>query len=112
MTEHTGGAWRDYPGVEPTVLLIGGFLSSPPMYARLRERLGELRCPTLILHCARDRVCPVSNAWRVAERLGSEDCRVVILTRSRHILTRDREHAAVRREVSDFLARFAGAAFG
>jgi len=35
---------------------------------------------------------------------------VVVLPRSRHILTRDVEHAAVRREISDFLARFAGAA--
>jgi carboxylesterase len=77
---------------------------------RVRERLGEVRCPTLILHGAHDRVCPVSNAWRVAERLGSEDCRVVVLPRSRHILTRDVEHLAVRREISDFIARFAGAA--
>jgi carboxylesterase len=76
---------------------------------RVRERLREVRCPTLILHGARDRVCPVSNAWRVAEQLGSEDCRVVIFPRSRHILTRDVEHAAVRREISDFLERFADA---
>jgi esterase/lipase len=34
----------------------------------------------------------------------------VILPKSRHILTRDSEHAAVRREISDFLGRFAGAA--
>jgi carboxylesterase len=77
---------------------------------RIRERLHEVRCPTLILHGARDRVCPVSNAARVAERLGSDDCRVVILPRSRHILTRDQEHGEVRREISDFIGRFAGAA--
>lgn len=76
---------------------------------RVRGRLHEVRCPTLILHGARDRVCPVSNAWRVAERLGSEDTRVVILPKSRHILTRDGEHQAVRREIRTFLARFAGA---
>lgn len=76
---------------------------------RVRARLGEIRCPTLILHGARDRVCPVSNAWRVAERLGSEDVRVVILPKSGHILTRDVEHATARREIAAFLQRFAGA---
>jgi hypothetical protein len=36
------GSWRDDPmGVAPVVLVIGGFLSSPPMYAGFRERLLE-----------------------------------------------------------------------
>jgi hypothetical protein len=33
------GAWWDDPRVDPTVLLIGGFLTSPPLYGRTRERL-------------------------------------------------------------------------
>lgn len=33
------GEWRTGDEPEPTVLIIGGFLSSPPVYARLRERL-------------------------------------------------------------------------
>jgi len=73
---------------------------------RIRERLGEVRCPTLILHGAKDRTCPVSNAWRVAERLGTDDQRVIVFPRSRHILTRDVEQAAVRRELAQFYARF------
>lgn len=77
--------------------------------ARVRERLSEVRCPTLILHGARDRVCPVSNAWRVAEQLGTSDCRVVIFPRSHHILTRDLERPRVRAEIQAFVARFAGA---
>ena len=73
----------------------------------LRERLGEVRCPTLIIHGALDRVCPVDNAWRVARRLGTSDVRVVILPRSRHIVTRDVERADVARELRDFYARIA-----
>lgn len=72
---------------------------------RMRERLAQICCPTLILHGARDRVCPVANAWRVGESLGTDDCRIVIFPRSRHILTRDIERAAVRREVVSFLTR-------
>ncbi|MFZ5891247.1 MAG: alpha/beta hydrolase [Myxococcota bacterium] len=74
---------------------------------RIREQLAHVRCPTLILHGARDRTCPVSNAWRVAERLGCDDCRVVIFPRSRHVLTRDIERDDVRREIATFLGRFA-----
>ena len=61
----------------------------------MRQRLGQIRCPTLIIHGALDRVCPVSNAWRVAIQLGTKDVRVVILPRSQHIITRDVEHADV-----------------
>ena len=72
---------------------------------RLRQRLGDVRRPTLILHGGRDQVCPVSNAWRVAERLGSNDRRVVIFPASHHILTRDREREQVRDEILRFARR-------
>jgi len=75
---------------------------------QLRERLGEVRCPTLLIHGALDRVCPVSNAWRVASLLGTRDVRVVILPRSRHIVTRDVERADVARELAAFYTRIAG----
>lgn len=71
----------------------------------LFERLGKVRCPTLIIHGAKDRLCPVSNAWRVAEKLGSQDQRVVILPRSHHIVTRDFDADILRRELSDFARR-------
>jgi carboxylesterase len=70
---------------------------------RLRERLRDIHRPTLVLHGARDRVCPVDNAWRAAERLGTSDVRVVIFPRSHHIITRDREHQRVRAELERFL---------
>ena len=73
----------------------------------LRERLGQVRCPTLILHGALDRVCPVGNAWRVANLLGTKDVRVVILPRSHHIITRDVERADVARELRNFYERIA-----
>lgn len=71
----------------------------------IRERLGDVRCPLLILHGARDRVCPVSNAWRVAERVSSTDVRVVVLPKSHHILTRDVERDQARAEITAFLQR-------
>jgi esterase/lipase len=69
--------------------------------------LSKVHCPTLILHGARDRVCPVENAWRVANLLGTSDVRVVILPRSQHIITRDVERDQVARELRDFYTRIA-----
>lgn len=70
---------------------------------RLRQQLPEIQCPTLILHGALDRVCPVANAWKVAGKLGSRDTRVVIFPRSYHIVTKDVEREQVRRELRHFM---------
>jgi len=75
---------------------------------RLSEQLPRVHAPTLLIHGALDAVAPVSNAWRVAVRLGTLDKRTVILPRSRHIVTRDVERETVRAEISQFLRRFSG----
>ena len=74
--------------------------------ARLtRARLSEVRCPTLLVHGARDKVVPPANARRVAQRLGTRDWQVLMLPRSAHIVTRDVERhqvgAALRRFVEE-----------
>ena len=73
----------------------------------MRERFAQVRCPTLIIHGALDQVCPVENAWRVANLLGTSDVRVVIMPRSHHIVTRDVEKADVARELRKFYSRIA-----
>ena len=75
----------------------------------LRGQFSQIRCPTLILHGALDRVCPVENSWRVASLLGTRDVRVVILPRSRHIVTRDVDRDDVARELRAFFTRVAAA---
>jgi carboxylesterase len=72
---------------------------------RLQGELSRIQCPVLVLHGARDRVCPVQNAWRAAELIGSSDVEVRIFPRSHHILTRDVEHVQVREAITAFLRR-------
>lgn len=72
---------------------------------RLFAELPRLTCPTLVVHGAKDRLCPVSNAWRVAEQIGSSRTRVVILPRSHHIVTRDFDREQLRNELTQFAAR-------
>ena len=73
----------------------------------MRAEFALIRCPTLIIHGALDQVCPVANAWRVANLLGTTDVRVVVLPRSHHIVTRDVERADVARELREFFRRIA-----
>ncbi|HEY6722593.1 MAG TPA: alpha/beta fold hydrolase [Polyangiaceae bacterium] len=72
---------------------------------QLFGELPRLTCPTLIVHGAKDRLCPVSNAWRVAEQIDSDRTRVVILPRSHHIVTRDFDREQLRTELAQFAAR-------
>jgi carboxylesterase len=74
---------------------------------RLQGELDRIQCPVLLLHGARDRVCPVENAWKAAERLGSEDVQVRIFPHSHHILTRDVEKDRVREAMATFFRRMA-----
>lgn len=68
----------------------------------LAARAGELTQPALVLHGARDRLCPVANADKLTALLGSEDKRSVVFPRSRHILTRDVERHLVFSELREF----------
>jgi carboxylesterase len=72
---------------------------------RLFGELFRVHCPTLIVHGAHDRACPVANAWRVAAELGTPDRRVVILPRSRHIVCRDLDKEQLKTELTGFFTR-------
>jgi carboxylesterase len=74
--------------------------------ARVRGELHRIECPTFIAHGKNDRVCPSFSAHFVAERLGRPPARVLMLERSRHVITRDRDALELRRELEDFLVRF------
>lgn len=77
---------------------------------RVRERLGEITCPTLILHGARDRVCPSSNVAQAASLLGTSDVRTRIYARSGHLIAADHDRADVAATVASFVASLAASA--
>jgi carboxylesterase len=69
-----------------------------------RAVLDRIACPVFIAHGARDRVCPSANAWRAALRLTATNPRVIVLPRSRHIITRDVERERLREQLVSFIA--------
>jgi esterase/lipase len=66
--------------------------------------------PALVVHARNDHTCPVAAAIRFYERLGSARKRLVVLEESFHVVTVDRERAAVQREILAFLATLAAPA--
>ena len=72
---------------------------------RVRALVPEITCPTLILHGAKDHVCPRKNAAWVADHVGSRDVTVRIYERSAHIVAADFDRDAVASDVVGFLQR-------
>lgn len=75
--------------------------------ARVRPRLAEIACPTLILHGARDRVCPPANVALVAEALGTREVRTRIYEKSAHLIAADHDRHDVADTVASFVASLA-----
>lgn len=74
---------------------------------RVEQKLRAIECPTLILHGARDRVCPAENAKAVAAAIGAKDVTTRIFPRSGHLVAADLERAEVAAEVVRFVERLA-----
>lgn len=68
------------------------------------DRADRIAAPTLVLHGRHDHVAPVENADRLLARLGTPYKRRIVYPRSWHILTLDVDHAAVVRDVVDFVS--------
>lgn len=74
---------------------------------RVEAKLSSIVCPTLILHGAKDRVCPASNARLVASKLGAIDVTTRIFPKSGHLVAADMEREDVAGEVIRFVERIA-----
>lgn len=72
---------------------------------RVRPLVGQITCPALILHGAKDHVCPRKNAAWLADHLGSRDVTVRIYERSAHVVAADFDRDDVARDVVGFLQR-------
>jgi carboxylesterase len=69
----------------------------------VRTRLGRIEVPTLLLHGARDRVCPPSNVALVAGALGTPEVRTRIYANSGHLVAADHDRAHVAETVAAFV---------
>ena len=73
----------------------------------VRHEAPRVRCPTLVLHGAKDRVCGVRGARWLAEHVASKDVTLRIYARSAHVVARDHDKDAVLADTRAFVARLA-----
>jgi carboxylesterase len=73
----------------------------------VRAEARRVRCPTLVLHGAKDRVCGVRGATWLAEHVASDDVTLRIYPRSAHVVARDHDKDAVLADVLTFVRRLA-----
>lgn len=72
--------------------------------AVMRAELLHVRCPTLILHGKKDRVCPSTNATYLADHLtNAASVKVRVYPRSAHVIGCDFDRAEVSADVVSFL---------
>lgn len=72
---------------------------------RVTDKLRAIDVPTLVLHGAKDRVCPPGNARAVARALGSKDVTTRVFPKSGHLVAADHERGEVAAEVLRFVER-------
>ncbi len=64
-------------------------------------RIGELTVPTLVVHGAKDHVCPVENAYELARRI--PHATLSLHANSAHVVAADLDRDAVARDVVAFV---------
>ena len=74
--------------------------------AHLRDRLGEVTTPTLLIHSERDHTVPYECMDAIAHRLGTAEYKKVTLRESFHVITLDVERDRVFAEVADWVRRY------
>jgi carboxylesterase len=72
---------------------------------KVRRLLSRVTCPTLVIHGALDQVCPVRNAYRFAQALGTTDVEVAVMPHSGHIVSADVDRVEVARLAEQFVRR-------
>ena len=74
--------------------------------AYLRDQLGDVRTPTLLIHSERDHTVPFECMDAIAHRIGTREYKKVTLHESFHVITLDVERDRVFAEVADWVGRY------
>ncbi|MBV8171094.1 MAG: alpha/beta fold hydrolase [Candidatus Eremiobacteraeota bacterium] len=72
---------------------------------RVRDGLGDVHAPLLVLHSARDLTVPFSNAALIDESVASSHRDVVVLEEGQHLMTVGRWLDVIEPYIVEFLAR-------
>jgi len=74
--------------------------------AHLRDKLGDVKTPTLLIHSERDHTVPFECMDAIAHRLGTREYKKVVLRESFHVVTLDVERDRVFDEVAAWVGHY------
>lgn len=77
---------------------------------KVRNNLGAVTTPTLIMHGRQDHTSPPSNAQLIHDGIASTDKELVWLENSYHVITMDNDRDEVFRRTHEFISKRSGSA--
>ena len=97
---------RNHDAVPRAGMPLPALASLIELGAHLRDRLGEVTTPTLLIHSERDHTVPYECMDAIAHRLGTAEYKKVTLRESFHVITLDVERDKVFAEVAAWVGRY------
>jgi carboxylesterase len=94
-------------GITYLELPLGALERAMGLVRQVRQGLGEIRCPALLVYGDQDAIVDKANGPYTLERLGSQDKRLIALDDSAHEVTLDYGRERIMVEVGDFVRRLA-----
>lgn len=98
---------RANSAVGPARLPLRALREGERMMADVRARLGELRCPLLVIHAREDEITSLDSVQRLFASLPQADKELAVLGNSYHMITIDNDRHKVAALLAKFVARLA-----
>ncbi|HWE31813.1 MAG TPA: alpha/beta fold hydrolase [Polyangia bacterium] len=97
---------RNHDAVPRAGMPLPALASLVELGAHLRDKLGDVKTPTLLIHSERDHTVPYACMDAIAHRLGTAEYRKLTLHESYHVITLDLERDKVFAAVADWFGRY------
>ena len=97
---------RNHDAVPRAGMPLPALASLVELGAHLRDRLGDVKTPTLLIHSERDHTVPYECMDAIAHRLGTAEYKKVTLRESFHVITLDVERDRVFAEVAAWVGHY------
>lgn len=97
---------RNHDAVPRAGMPLAALSSLVEFGAHLRDKLGDVKTPTLLIHSERDHTVPYDCMDAIAHRLGTAEYKKVTLRESYHVITLDVERDRVFAEVAAWVGHY------
>jgi carboxylesterase len=97
---------RNHDAVPRAGMPLPSLASLVDLGQHLRDKLGDVKTPTLLMHSERDHTVPFACMDAIANRLGTAEYKKVALTESFHVITLDLERDKVFAAVAEWVGHY------